>query len=100
MHEKKMSDVPLGHPMFQTTNRIGWTQLLNSTPEEKKIFKVFDFYLTHSILKEKERTGWKKWNVATALRIVRDGGNFYGVCHGLDQAVSFIEYKSTYPKDF
>ena len=34
------------------------------------------------------------------LTVVRDGGNFYGVCHGLDQAVSFIEYKSTYPKDF
>jgi len=72
MHEKKMSDVPLGHPMFQTTNRIGWTQLLNSTPEEKKIFKVFDFYLTHSILKEKERTGWKKWNVTGRRESVAD----------------------------
>ena len=35
-----------------------------------------------------------------SLTVVRDGGNFYGVCHGLDQAVSFIEYKSTYPKDY
>ena len=34
------------------------------------------------------------------LTPVSDGGNSYGVCHGLDQAVSFIENKSTYPKDF
>lgn len=34
------------------------------------------------------------YNLAEA----RDGGNFYGVCHGLDQAVSFIKHISTYPK--
>ena len=34
------------------------------------------------------------------LTVVSDGGNFYGVCHGLDQAVSFIFDKSTYPKIF
>ena len=32
------------------------------------------------------------------LNTRKGGGNFYGVCHGLDQAVSFIKYKSTYPK--
>ena len=34
------------------------------------------------------------------LTHVSDGGNSYGVCHGLDQAVSFIKNISTYPKIF
>lgn len=31
---------------------------------EEKLNKVFEFYVTHSTLKEKERTGWKRWNVS------------------------------------
>lgn len=31
---------------------------------QKQLNNVFDFYTTHSILKEKERTGWQKWNVS------------------------------------
>lgn len=30
---------------------------------EERLLHVFQFYQTHSILKEKERTGWKKWNI-------------------------------------
>ena len=34
------------------------------------------------------------------LRELRNGGNFYGVCHGLDQAVSFIKLKALIPRLF
>lgn len=32
--------------------------------EKTKILKVVDFYVKHSVLKEKERTGFIKWNVS------------------------------------
>ena len=64
MDKKTTSDLPLSYSMFESTSRVGWTQLLNPTPEEKRIFKVLDFYLNHAKLKELERTGWIKWNVS------------------------------------
>ena len=72
MDKKTTSDLPLSYSMFESTSRVGWTQLLNPTPEEKKIFKVLDFYLTHSKLKEKERAGWIKWNVSGRRESVTD----------------------------
>ena len=34
-----------------------------------------------------------KWNVATTIDKPEVGGNFHGACHGLDQAVRFINTK-------
>ena len=39
MDKKTTSDLPLSYSMFESTSRVGWTQLLNPTPEEKRIFK-------------------------------------------------------------
>lgn len=72
MDEKKFTNVPYGNPIFQSTDRIGWAKRIHASAEEKKLFSVFDFYLTHSILKEKERSGWKKWNVAGRRESVTD----------------------------
>ena len=64
MNERKSIKSPFSNHIFQNNNRVGWIRLLNASPEEKKLFHVFDFYLNHSILKQKERSGWVKWNVS------------------------------------
>lgn len=39
---------------------------------EELLSKVLDFYVTHSSLKETERTGWKRWNVNGRRESVTD----------------------------
>lgn len=38
----------------------------------KQISNVLDFYYSHCSLQEKERTGWKKWNVAGRRESITD----------------------------
>lgn len=69
---KKISNLHFGNVVLQDNDRIGIPKRILASNEEKKVFNVLDFYLSHSELKEKERSGWIKWNVSGRRESVAD----------------------------